>query len=66
MNRRIFLERFGLLATGMVVSLKSNAFNKLAHGNTITGKVTDGKNPIANVVLARQRNFDSKRDCELA
>ncbi len=52
MNRRIFLERFGLLATGMVVSLKSSAFNKLAHGNTITGKVTDGKNPIANVVLS--------------
>lgn len=52
MNRRIFLERFGLLATGMVVSLKSNAFDKLKHGSTITGTVTDGKNPIANAVLS--------------
>jgi len=52
MNRRIFLERFGLLATGMVVSLKSNAFDKLKHGSAITGTVTDGKNPIANAVLS--------------
>ena len=52
MNRRIFLERFGLLATGMVVSLKSNAFNSLSNGGTITGIVTDGKRPIANAVLS--------------
>jgi C terminal of Calcineurin-like phosphoesterase/N terminal of Calcineurin-like phosphoesterase/Calcineurin-like phosphoesterase len=52
MNRRIFLERAGLLATGMVVSLKSNAFNQLTHGNTITGRVTDGKNAVANAVLS--------------
>lgn len=52
MNRRIFLERFGLMATGMVVSLKSSAFNNLRHGNTITGKVTDEKFPIANAVLS--------------
>ena len=52
MNRRIFLERFGLLATGMVVSLRSNAFNSFSHGGTIRGIVTDGKNPIPNVVLS--------------
>lgn len=52
MNRRIFLERFGLLATGMVVSLKSNAFNTLTNSGTITGKVTDGKKAIANAVLS--------------
>lgn len=52
MNRRIFLERFGLLASGMVVSLKSSAFNNLSHGGTISGIVTDGKNPIPNVVLS--------------
>lgn len=52
MNRRIFLERFGLLATGMVISLKSNAFNQLTHGSTITGIVTDGKKAIANAVLS--------------
>ncbi|TKC07304.1 calcineurin-like phosphoesterase C-terminal domain-containing protein [Pedobacter frigoris] len=52
MNRRIFLERLGLLATGMVVSLKSNAFNQLTHGGTITGIVSDGNKAIANAVLS--------------
>jgi 3',5'-cyclic AMP phosphodiesterase CpdA len=52
MNRRIFLERFGLLATGMVVSLKSNAFNQLNNNGVITGKVTDGKNAIADAVIS--------------
>ncbi len=52
MNRRIFLGRLGLLATGMVVSLKSKAFNSLRHGGNISGVVTDGKNPIADVVLS--------------
>lgn len=52
MNRRVFIERFGLLATGMVVSLKSNAFNQLTHQGTIKGRVTDGKNGLANVVLS--------------
>lgn len=52
MNRRIFLERFGLFATGMVVSLKSNALNNLTHGAVITGKVTNGKKVLPNVVLS--------------
>jgi len=52
MNRRIFLERFGLLATGMVVSLKSEAFSNLKHAGRISGTVTNGKNPIADAVLS--------------
>jgi hypothetical protein len=52
MKRRIFLERFGLLATGMVVSLQSNAFSQLHRGSVISGQVTDGKKPLANVVLS--------------
>lgn len=52
MNRRIFLQRFGLMAAGMVVSLKSNAFNQLTHGSTISGIVSDGKKGIANTVVS--------------
>lgn len=52
MNRRLFIQNFSLLTTGLVVSLNNEAFSQLQRGNTIKGRVTAGKKGLANVVVS--------------
>lgn len=52
MKRREFVKGFGLLAGGMVISLKLNAFDRFLNADTLKGRVTDGKQGIANVILS--------------
>lgn len=52
MNRRLFIQNFSLLTTGLVVSLNNEAFSQLQRGNTIKGRVSSGKNGLANVVVS--------------
>ncbi|WP_353137326.1 calcineurin-like phosphoesterase family protein [Pseudopedobacter sp.] len=52
MQRRSFIQSFGILAGGMAVSLKSKAFTNLKHNNKISGTVTSNGKPLKNVVIS--------------
>jgi len=52
MKRRSFLEQFGLLASGLVVSLQASGFDKLKHSGLLQGRVTDGRKGIANAIIS--------------
>lgn len=52
MNRRLFVQKFGLLAGGLMVSLQAFPFSFLKRSAAIKGKVTDGRRGIANVVVS--------------
>lgn len=52
MNRRSFIQKGGLLATTLFVSLKSHSFSFLAGDKKITGKITSKGKGVANVVVS--------------
>lgn len=52
MNRRLFIQKFGLLGGGLLASLHSYSFSFLSKGETIKGRVSDGRKGLANVVVS--------------
>ena len=52
MQRRSFIQSFGLLTAGMAVSLKSKAFADLKHGSKISGTITADGKPLRGVVVS--------------
>jgi len=52
MNRRLFIQKFGLLGAGMLVSLQALPYALLKRDKTVKGRVTDGKRGIADVVIS--------------
>ena len=52
MNRRLFIQKFGLLSGGLMLSLQALPFSLLKRSSTIKGRVTDGRKGIANVVVS--------------
>ena len=52
MNRRIFLQRISLFTGGLIISLPAFPFSLLNKGKKIYGKVSDGKQGIAGVVVS--------------
>ncbi|RYY32251.1 MAG: metallophosphoesterase, partial [Sphingobacteriaceae bacterium] len=51
MDRRKFIQSFGLITGSAFIALKTNAFSKYTQ-QTVKGRVTDGKKGVANVVLS--------------
>nr|WP_068891546.1 calcineurin-like phosphoesterase family protein [Pedobacter panaciterrae] len=52
MNRRSFIQSFGLITGCAFITLKSSAFDNLKRNKTITGRVSAGKKGIANVAVS--------------
>jgi hypothetical protein len=52
MNRRIFIQRFGLLGAGTLISLRTFPFSLLNSGKRIKGRITDGSKGLAGVVVS--------------
>jgi len=52
MDRRLFIQKTGLLAGGLMLSLQAYPFSLLQRGTRIKGRVTDGHKGIANVVVS--------------
>ncbi|MGM9476020.1 calcineurin-like phosphoesterase C-terminal domain-containing protein [Pedobacter sp. GSP4] len=52
MNRRSFIQKGGLLATTLFVSLKSHSFSFLETDKKISGKITSKGKGVANVVVS--------------
>lgn len=52
MDRRIFIQRLGVLSGGLFISLQAFPFSILKRNTTINGRVTDGRKGIANVVVS--------------
>lgn len=52
MQRRSFIQSFGILAGGMAISLKSKAFQNLQHGSEISGKVTCNEKPVSRAIVS--------------
>jgi hypothetical protein len=52
MNRRLFVQKFGLLAGGLVASLQAFPFSFFNQSRQIRGRVTDGRRGIANAVVS--------------
>ena len=52
MNRRAFIQRFGLITGGAFISLQTNAFDHLTRSKVISGRVLANKKGIANVVIS--------------
>ncbi|MET3115122.1 hypothetical protein AAKU52_002866 [Pedobacter sp. CG_S7] len=52
MNRRAFIQRFGLITGGAFISLQSNAFDGLVRDKKISGRVFSNNRGIANVVIS--------------
>ncbi len=52
MNRRAFIQRFGLITGGAFISLQTNAFDYFTRDKVISGRVLSNKKGIANVVIS--------------
>jgi hypothetical protein len=52
MNRRTFVQRFGLLGGSMVISLRALPFSFTKRAERIKGKITTGKKGVAGVVVS--------------
>jgi hypothetical protein len=52
MNRRSFIQSVGLITGSAFIALKTDAFSILKNGESIKGRVTDGKKGIKNVVIS--------------
>jgi hypothetical protein len=52
MNRRSFLQRFGLITGGAFISLQASAFDHLIREKNIKGRVLSGRKGIPNVVIS--------------
>jgi hypothetical protein len=52
MNRRAFIQRFGLITGGAFISLQTSAFDHLTRGQKISGRVLAFKKGIPNVVIS--------------
>lgn len=52
MNRRSFIQRFGLITGGAFISLQTSAFANLNREKKIHGRVISGNKGIANVVIS--------------
>lgn len=52
MNRRSFIQKFGLITGAAFISLQANAFDGLLRNKVIKGSVRSGRKGIANVVIS--------------
>ncbi|TDQ07636.1 calcineurin-like phosphoesterase C-terminal domain-containing protein [Pedobacter metabolipauper] len=52
MNRRIFIQRLGLITGGAFISLKTSAFGSFERSKQINGRVLSGNKGLANVVVS--------------